>query len=214
MFFTDNTNYVNESTREQAPIVSLQGHLIRTIRPGFWVAADGNYWKGGRTTTNGVAAGLEQKNSRLGVTLAVPYRRQQVRVSYSFGAYTTVGGDLPLGRDVVFLRLGRTAVTGTQLPISNSQLRPVVQGPCPQSDPGRGTAQRMDQAPKAKDKGRRWALGVGRSAHALTLPRRFERHTEVPGDALVRFTPRDVEPDDIHEWHQDTETKSIAVEDR
>ena len=93
VFFTDNTNYVNESTREQAGIVSLQGHLIRTIRPGFWVAADGNYWKGGRTTTNGIAASSEQKNSRLGLTLAVPYRRQQMRVSYSFGAYTTVGGD-------------------------------------------------------------------------------------------------------------------------
>ena len=93
VFFTDNTNYVNESIREQEWIVSAQGHVIRTIRPGFWVAADGNYWKGGRVTTSGARAALEQENSRLGVTLAVPYRRQQVRVSYSFGAYTTIGGD-------------------------------------------------------------------------------------------------------------------------
>jgi hypothetical protein len=93
VFFTDNTNFVNESTREQAPIVALQGHLIRTIRPGFWVAADGNYWKGGRVTTNGTSATQEQKNSRLGLTLAVPVHRQQVRISYSFGAYTTIGGD-------------------------------------------------------------------------------------------------------------------------
>ena len=93
VFFTDNTNYVNESTREQARIVAFQGHLIRTIRPGFWVAADANYWKGGRVTTNGIPATREQENSRVGVTLAVPYRRQQLRVAYSFGAYTTVGGD-------------------------------------------------------------------------------------------------------------------------
>jgi len=93
VFFTDNTNYVNESTREQAPIVSLQGHLIYTMRPGFWVAADGNYWKGGRVTTNGTSATLEQKNSRIGATVAVPIQRQQVRFSYSFGAYTTIGGD-------------------------------------------------------------------------------------------------------------------------
>jgi outer membrane putative beta-barrel porin/alpha-amylase len=93
VFFTDNTNYVGGRTRQQARIVSFQGHLIRTIRPGFWVAADGNYWKGGRVTTNGVQAAREQKNSRLGITLAVPYRRHQVRVSYSFGAYTTIGGD-------------------------------------------------------------------------------------------------------------------------
>ena len=93
VFFTDNTNYVGGRTRQQSRIVSFQGHLIRTIRPGFWVAGDGNYWKGGRVTTNGVPAAREQKNSRLGVTLAVPYRRQQVRLSYSFGAYTTIGGD-------------------------------------------------------------------------------------------------------------------------
>jgi hypothetical protein len=93
VFFTDNTNYLNGNTREQAPIVSLQGHLIYTIRAGYWVAADGNFWKGGRVTTNGTSASLEQKNSRVGTTFAVPIRRQQVRISYSFGAYTTIGGD-------------------------------------------------------------------------------------------------------------------------
>jgi hypothetical protein len=93
VFFTDNTDFVNGSTRQQAGILAFQGHLIRTIRPGFWVAADGNYWKGGRVTTNGIPAAFEQKNSRLGVTLAVPVRRHQIRVSYSLGAYTTIGGD-------------------------------------------------------------------------------------------------------------------------
>ena len=93
LFFTDNTNYVNGATREQAPIVAVQGHLIYTFRPGFWIAGDTNYWKGGRITTNGTDASLEQKNSRLGATLAMPIKRQQWRFSYSFGAYTTVGGD-------------------------------------------------------------------------------------------------------------------------
>ena len=93
VFFTDNPELREQQPREQAPILAFQGHLIRTIRPGFWVAADGNYWKGGRITTNGNPALVEQENSRLGATLAVPIRRQQVRVSYSFGAYTTIGGD-------------------------------------------------------------------------------------------------------------------------
>ena len=93
LFFTDNTNYVNRSTRAQAPIVGLQGHLIHTWRPGFWIAADGNYWKGGRVTTNGTPQVSEQENSRIGATFAYPIRRQQLRFSYSFGAYTTVGGD-------------------------------------------------------------------------------------------------------------------------
>jgi Putative MetA-pathway of phenol degradation len=93
LFFTDNTNYVNSATRQQAPIVGLQGHLIRTFRPGFWIAADGNYWKGGRVTTNGTSQVSEQENSRIGATLAYPIRRHQFRFSYSFGAYTTIGGD-------------------------------------------------------------------------------------------------------------------------
>lgn len=93
VFFTDNTDYVNGATRGQAPIVGLQGHLIYTFRPGFWVAADGNYWKGGRITTNGTRGTFEQENSRIGATLAYPVRRHQLRFSYSLGAYTTIGGD-------------------------------------------------------------------------------------------------------------------------
>lgn len=93
VFFTDNQDYVNNSRREQTPIVALQVHVIHTIRPGFWAAADGNFWQGGRVTTNGSQALLKQKNSRVGATLAVPIQRQQVRVSYSLGAFTTIGGD-------------------------------------------------------------------------------------------------------------------------
>ena len=93
VFFTDNTNFVNGRTRQQAPIMALQGHLIRTIRPGFWVAADGNYWRGGAVTTTGSGKTAEQRNSRLGITLALPIHTHQVRASYSFGAYTTIGGD-------------------------------------------------------------------------------------------------------------------------
>jgi hypothetical protein len=93
VFFTDNANYVNGATRDQSPIGSLQGHLIYTIRPGYWFAADGNFWRGGRISTNGGPYTQEQQNSRIGVTWAVPFRRHQLRVSYSFGAYTTIGGD-------------------------------------------------------------------------------------------------------------------------
>ena len=91
-FFTDNTNFLSGSTREQAPIVAAQWHLIYTVRPGLWVAGDGNYWNGGRFTVDGVEAPEKQKNSRLGITLALPVARQQFRIAYSYGAYTTIGG--------------------------------------------------------------------------------------------------------------------------
>jgi hypothetical protein len=91
-FYTDNTDYVG-GTRSQAPILGLQGHLVYTWRPGLWLAGDGNFWKGGRITANGVESPVEQKNSRVGITLAWPVRSHQFRVAYSLGAYTTVGGD-------------------------------------------------------------------------------------------------------------------------
>jgi hypothetical protein len=91
-FFTDNTEYVG-STREQSLIASFQGHLIYTYRPGLWVAGDGNFWNGGRVTVNGAPHVLDQENSRLGITVAVPMATHQFRFSYSFGAYTTIGGD-------------------------------------------------------------------------------------------------------------------------
>jgi hypothetical protein len=91
-FFTDNTEFV-QGTRSQAPIVSAQGHLIYTVRQGLWIAADGNFWKGGRLSTAGVEALLDQSNSRVGVTVAAPFARQQLRFAYSLGAFTRLGGD-------------------------------------------------------------------------------------------------------------------------
>jgi outer membrane putative beta-barrel porin/alpha-amylase len=91
-FFGENTDFAG-GTRSQAPIVETQAHLIYTFRPALWIAGDGNFWTGGRVTTAGVEAVLEQRNSRLGITVAVPVKRQQVRISYSAGAFTTIGGD-------------------------------------------------------------------------------------------------------------------------
>ena len=92
LFYTDNTNYVNGGVKEQAPIVAVQGHLIYTIRPGYWVAFDANFWHGGRTTVNGRASTEEQHNSRVGGTFAIPIQRHQLRFAVSSGAYTRLGG--------------------------------------------------------------------------------------------------------------------------
>lgn len=93
VLYTDNTNYVNGGVKAQAPIVAFQGHIIYTMRPGYWVAFDGNFWHGGRTTVNRVVSTQEQHNSRLGATLAIPIQRHQFRIAASAGAYTRLGGD-------------------------------------------------------------------------------------------------------------------------
>ena len=92
--FTDNRDFRNGNVRAQAPIGSFQFHAIYTIRPRLWVAFDANYFTGGRTSINGVDNFDLQRNSRAGLTLALPLNRQQsIKLTYSRGARTTIGAD-------------------------------------------------------------------------------------------------------------------------
>jgi hypothetical protein len=64
-FFTTNEEFFpGASTREQAPLYSVQGHAIYTFRSGMWAALDATYYSGGRTTVNGVLNEDLQQNSR------------------------------------------------------------------------------------------------------------------------------------------------------
>jgi hypothetical protein len=93
-FFTDNANFYGGSRREQDPILSTEAHVRRTLRPGLWVAADANFWRGGRTSIDGVAKDDLQQNSRVGLTLAWQVARGHgLRLATSRGAFTRIGGD-------------------------------------------------------------------------------------------------------------------------
>jgi hypothetical protein len=93
-FFTDNTDFAGGKVRSQDPIGALQLHLMYTFRPLLWLAVDGTYYTGGRTTINSQQNIDLQKNSRLGVTLALPVSRwQSIKIAYSRGARTTIGGN-------------------------------------------------------------------------------------------------------------------------
>lgn len=92
--FTDNTNFFHGNERSQDPIGALQLHAIYAITHRLWVALDGTYYTGGRTTINGVQNYDLQHNSRVGITLSVPLRKlQSLKIAYSRGARTTIGGD-------------------------------------------------------------------------------------------------------------------------
>jgi hypothetical protein len=92
-FYGDNDDYQGE-TREQDPIVSLSVHLIKRLRPGFWVALDANYYKGGETRVGDAPPLNLQRNSRAGFTVVMPFRgRHAVRASFSTGVETRSGGD-------------------------------------------------------------------------------------------------------------------------
>ena len=92
--FTDNNDFVGGRTRTQEPIAAVQAHLTHKFKRTMWLAADANYYTGGRTTIGNKVNVDLQKNSRIGATFSTTIsRRQAIRVSVSRGAYTTIGAD-------------------------------------------------------------------------------------------------------------------------
>lgn len=92
--FGANDDFFGGLRREQEPIGTFQAHVSRTFRPRLWVAADATFYAGGRTTVDGVANPDLQRNSRIGLTLALPIgRRHSVKLTWASGFTTRVGGD-------------------------------------------------------------------------------------------------------------------------
>ena len=93
--FGDNHEfYPGLSTLEQDPVTAIQGHVSYTIRPRLWAAFDATWYSGGTTSVNGVSKANTQRNSRIGVTTSLPLAsRQSLKLAYTTGATTRVGGD-------------------------------------------------------------------------------------------------------------------------
>lgn len=93
-FYTDNTEFAGGKTRSQDPILSSQFHVRYLFRRGLWAAIDANFWRGGRTTIDGVTGDDLQQNSRVGLTFSwqvAPHHA--LRFAASTGAFTRIGGD-------------------------------------------------------------------------------------------------------------------------
>lgn len=92
-FFQDNDEFLGE-TRRQDPIGALNFHLVRRFKPGFWASLDLNYYVGGHTTVGGERNADLQRNSRLGLSVAYPFKRKHaVKLGISEGVVTESGGD-------------------------------------------------------------------------------------------------------------------------
>ncbi len=95
LFFTDNDDYLGSQTLSQDPIGTLRGNLIYHFRrPGTWIGLNTLYLTGGETTIDGVDREDLQSNSRLGVSLTVPFaRRHNLMFKVSSGVTTRIGAD-------------------------------------------------------------------------------------------------------------------------
>ena len=92
-FFTDDDDFL-PGERQQDPIYAFQLHLVHRFKPGFWVSLDANYFIGGRQTIGGNELIDEQRNSRFGAMVAVPFRgRHAIKLGYFIGARTEFGSD-------------------------------------------------------------------------------------------------------------------------
>jgi len=96
-FYTDNNDFFGGKTLSQAPIYSLQGHLIYVFRSGIWASLDGTYFVGGRTTVDSMLNSDLQQNWRIGGTLAFPVDRQNsIKLYASSGVAARTGNSYDL----------------------------------------------------------------------------------------------------------------------
>jgi hypothetical protein len=92
-FYTANPDFFGDVRRTQDPILSLQAHVVYGLRPRLWLAGDATFYAGGRTTVGNARNSDEQRNSRLGLTLAVPVsRHHSAKASWTTGFTTRAGG--------------------------------------------------------------------------------------------------------------------------
>ncbi len=96
-FYTDNTDFYGHSTRSQAPLYSMQGHVICSFRYGIWASVDATYYEGGRSTIYGTENNDLQLNWRVGATLALPINaRNSIKLYASDGVSARTGNSYKL----------------------------------------------------------------------------------------------------------------------
>ena len=93
-FFSRNQYVPAPTTQTQDPIAAFETHLSYDFRPRLWVSLDGNFWRGGRTSLDGVEnPATLQKTSRIGVTASFPLTRTPVDQGRLRGRAPTSGSE-------------------------------------------------------------------------------------------------------------------------
>lgn len=90
---TDNDRFLRTSVLSQEPLGAVQLHLTRTFASGVWVSGGGTFFHGGQTEVNGQVRNDLQSNSRVGAGISIPVGPHAMRVLYTNGLTTRIGGD-------------------------------------------------------------------------------------------------------------------------
>jgi len=93
-FYTTNNDFYGGSTREQDPIYSTQAHVLYTFRRGMWLAIGATFYWGGEYINDGIGTNNELRNSRLGMTFALPInKKNSIKIYGSRGINVRYGTD-------------------------------------------------------------------------------------------------------------------------
>jgi hypothetical protein len=93
-FYTDNSDFFGDTNRDQDPLLSVQGHVIYTFRPGLWASLSGAYGGGAGSKINGVEAGDKIGKFLWAASFGFPLdRRQGIKIAYMHGQTTESTGD-------------------------------------------------------------------------------------------------------------------------
>lgn len=96
-FYTTNEDFFGGISRAQAPVVSLQGHVIRNFSSGIWGSLDATWFGGGRTTLDGTRSEDLQQNWRAGATLVFPVDpHNSIKLYASRGTSARTGNNFDL----------------------------------------------------------------------------------------------------------------------
>jgi hypothetical protein len=91
-FYTENSDFNQGNSFTQQPLFALETHLVYILSQGMWLALDGTFFSGNRTSLNGVPADNRQSNTRAGATFALPVDRNNSLKFYLSGGTSTRTG--------------------------------------------------------------------------------------------------------------------------
>lgn len=91
--FTDNRDFLGDGTVAQDPLYSLQSHIVYDFPSRAWIALDGTWYYGGRTTVNDLRQDTLKNDTRLGLTLVQPLTRHFVFRIYASTGISARTGD-------------------------------------------------------------------------------------------------------------------------
>jgi hypothetical protein len=95
VIYTNNGEFFGGHTRQQDPIVSVQGGVTYSFRPGCWMGLNASWYTGGSTTVDDVKKDDTQEGMRFGATFAVPINRH-----HSLKLYALTGLNANADRDL------------------------------------------------------------------------------------------------------------------